>query len=164
MKRHSTGIFAGMILGLLLALSPSLLPAQFMSAPGVISAYSVPAGDLIQPSQLNDMLRLPQHKSLLIFHVGSRMMFAQAHIPHSEYIGPGSQPMGIEALRKRASSVDKKQLIVLYCGCCPWDRCPNVGPAYQTLRGMGYNVKVLQIPSNFGADWVAKGYPVERDQ
>jgi hypothetical protein len=30
---------------------------------------------------------------------------------------------------------------------------------------MGYtNVKVLYLPSNFGADWVAKGYPVARTQ
>jgi hypothetical protein len=53
---------------------------------------------------------------------------------------------------------DKKKLIVLYCGCCPWGRCPNVGPAYKALHDQGFtNVKVLYLANNFGDDWVAKG-------
>jgi hypothetical protein len=51
--------------------------------------------------------------------------------------------------------------IVLYCGCCPWSHCPNLNPAYDTLRQMGFSkVKVLYLANNFGADWVDKGYPV----
>ena len=55
-----------------------------------------------------------------------------------------------------------KPYIVLYCGCCPWGRCPNVGPAYKLLLDMGFTrVKVLYLADNFGADWVNKGFPVE---
>jgi hypothetical protein len=54
---------------------------------------------------------------------------------------------------------------VLYCGCCPWGRCPNVGPAYKYLYDQGFtNVKVLYMANNFGDDWVAKGYKVEHGQ
>jgi len=52
---------------------------------------------------------------------------------------------------------------VLYCGCCPWNRCPNVGPAFSKMREMGFsNVKVLYLADNFGTNWVEKGYPVEK--
>ncbi len=58
------------------------------------------------------------------------------------------------------ASLPKDKQIVLYCGCCPWNRCPNVGPAYKRLHDLGFtNVKVLYIANNFGDDWVNKGYP-----
>jgi hypothetical protein len=90
------------------------------------------------------------------------MMFDQAHIPGAEYAGPGSQAEGIERLRGRVASLPRTTLIVIYCGCCPWNRCPNVGPAYSLLQQMRFTrVKVLYLAQNFGDDWVSKGYPVE---
>jgi hypothetical protein len=51
---------------------------------------------------------------------------------------------------------------VLYCGCCPWDRCPNVKPAVDALKQMGFTkVKVLYLETNFATDWTGKDYPVE---
>jgi thiosulfate/3-mercaptopyruvate sulfurtransferase len=36
-------------------------------------------------------------------------------------------------------------------------------PAYALLRELGFtNAKALYIPENLGADWVAKGYPVDK--
>ena len=69
---------------------------------------------------------------------------------------------GNEADRKTAAaSIDKSQEVILYCGCCPWEHCPNVAAAWRTLKELGFtNLKVLYIPKNFGADWVEKGYPV----
>ncbi len=97
----------------------------------------------------------------LILQVGSRMMFDQAHIPGAEYAGAGSQAEGIALLRGRVSSLPRTTFIVLYCGCCPWNRCPNVGPAYSLLHEMRFTrVKVLYLAQNFGDDWVSKGFPV----
>ena len=60
------------------------------------------------------------------------------------------------------SNVPKDSEIILYCGCCPWDHCPNLKPAFSLLHGMGFaNVKVVEIPTNFTTDWLAKGYPFE---
>jgi 3-mercaptopyruvate sulfurtransferase SseA len=43
-------------------------------------------------------------------------------------------------------------------------KCPNVRPAYSALKAAGFkNVRVLDIPENFHADWVAKGYPTEAE-
>ena len=121
--------------------------------------------DLIQPEELVNVLRSLKSAKPLIMQVGFHVLYAQAHIPGSEYIGPSSSPEGIGQLRKRVESLPRTQFIVLYCGCCPWSKCPNVTPAYKELRSMGFkNVKVLYIASNFGADWVDKGYPVAKER
>ena len=119
---------------------------------------------LIQPAELAKSLQSKSAKPL-IFNVGPRMLYQQAHIAGAEYIGAGSDPAGIEALKTRVKSVPKTRAIVLYCGCCPWEHCPNVEPAYKQLRSMGFtNVKVLYIAHNIGTDWVYAGYPTVKGQ
>jgi hypothetical protein len=129
------------------------------------SASSIPQAQLIQPEELNSVLHAGGADKPLVLQVGSRVLFAQAHIAGSEYAGPGSQPEGLQQLQKRVSSLPRQTLIVLYCGCCPWNRCPNVGPAFKLLQGQGFaRVKVLYVANNLGTDWVDKGYPVERSR
>lgn len=120
---------------------------------------------LIQPAELVSILKATTGPRPLVIQVGFRVLYLQAHIPGSEYIGPASSPEGMALLRKRVEALPRAQPIVIYCGCCPWVRCPTVNPAYDALRAMGFtNVKVLYIASNFGDDWVQKGYPVARGQ
>jgi thiosulfate/3-mercaptopyruvate sulfurtransferase len=119
----------------------------------------------ITPQALVRILQSNQRSKLLILNVGPRVLYAQAHIEGSEYIGAGSDPRGIELLRQRVKSLPKNKQIILYCGCCPWDRCPNVRPAFIELMKLGFtNVKVLYIANNIGADWVDKGYRTTRGQ
>ena len=113
----------------------------------------------ISVDELVQILKSSQAKPLL-FHIGPHKLYEQAHIPNSEYLGAASTPEGQDKLRNRLLYMKKKTAIVLYCGCCPWKHCPNVNPAYDTLKQLGFtNVKVLYIPNNFGIDWVEKGYP-----
>ncbi len=143
----------------LFAFAPTAAHAQFAAPP--LAASTVPAADLIQPADLNKLLSGPAAARPLILQVGSKLMFDQAHIPGSEYIGAGSQPDGLNALTTRVKTLAKNKFIALYCGCCPWGRCPNVGNAYKALRDQGFtNVKVVYMANNFGADWVTPGYPV----
>ncbi len=116
----------------------------------------------ISPEALVKLLKSNGDRPLL-FQVGFHVLYAQAHIPGSEYVGPTSTSAGLEQLQKRVESLPRNKFIVLYCGCCPWIHCPNVRPAYEQLRAKGFtNVKVLNIANNFGADWVDKGYPVAK--
>jgi 3-mercaptopyruvate sulfurtransferase SseA len=149
---------------LLLARSPS--PAQFpYSAPGRESALSIPQTQVIQPEELSRLLKAKDAEKPLILQVGSHVLFAESHIKGAEYAGPGSQQAGLNLLQQRASMLSRKAPIVLYCGCCPWNRCPNLGPAFWQLHEMGFTrVKVLYLADNFGADWVSKGYPVEQGE
>jgi rhodanese-related sulfurtransferase len=106
-----------------------------------------------------------QRSKPLILNVGPRVLYAQAHIDGAEFIGPTSDQRGIDLLRQRVKSLPKNKQIVLYCGCCPWDRCPNVRPAFAALKKLGFtNVKVLYIANNIGTDWVEKDYPTARGQ
>ncbi len=152
------------MIALLVTLTSSFVYAQFAGpAATPESAFSIPLAQLLQPEALNHVLQSARADTPLVLQVGSHVLFAEAHIPGAEYIGPGSQPAGLQLLQSRVTSLARTKLIVLYCGCCPWQRCPNVGPAFAKLREMGFhNVKVLYLADNFGADWAAKGYPVEQ--
>lgn len=142
----------------ILALSILLLTAPLVRAADSSNMKT------LSPEELVHTLAGKGSKPLLL-QVGSRMLYVQAHIPGSEYVGAGNTPEGIQNLRQRVSNLPKNREIVLYCGCCPWSHCPNVNPAYETLQKMGFtHAKVLYIANNFGADWVDKGYPVARGE
>lgn len=120
--------------------------------------------ETITPEALVSLLKDKSAKPLL-FQVGSHTLYAQAHIPGSEYLGAGNTREGLKRLSDRVSRLPKKTSIILYCGCCPWNHCPNANPAYEALLKMGFtNVKVLYIANNFGTDWVDKGYPFIKEE
>ena len=126
-------------------------------------ASLIPGSRLINPDELVKILQSAKNEKPLMIQVGFHVLYTQAHIPGSEYIGPASTEAGLRSLRKRVEPLPRNKFLVLYCGCCPWDHCPNVKPADDALRGMGFtNVRVLYIADNFGADWVEKGYPVDK--
>jgi hypothetical protein len=127
------------------------------------SSSSTP--QLIQPEELARIVQSSKGDKPLIFQVGFHVLYLQAHIPQAEYIGPASGADGLQQLRKRVTALPHSHSIVLYCGCCPWSKCPNVNPAYEELRAMGFtHVKVLYIADNFGKDGVDKGYPVAKGE
>ena len=123
-------------------------------------AASIPAADLIQPVDLAANLKSAAQKPLVL-QVGFRKLYAQAHIPDSEYVGPANEDAGLQLLRNRVAKLTKDTSIVIYCGCCPWSHCPNIAAAYDALHALGFTrVKVLYIAENFGDNWVNLGYPV----
>lgn len=132
-------------------------------APG--SPELPPGGtELIQPEELSNALQSRRNKPIVL-NVGPRFLYAQAHIRDAEFLGPASEPQSVDQLRKRVAALPKNSPLVLYCGCCPWVHCPNIRPAYDELQKMGFTrVRVLYLANSFGADWVDKGYPVERGQ
>jgi thiosulfate/3-mercaptopyruvate sulfurtransferase len=128
-------------------------------------ATAIPTTRLINPEELVKLLQTSGKEKPLMIQVGSHVLFSQAHIPGSEYIGPASSESGVQQLRKRVESLPRTKFIILYCGCCPWGRCPNVKPADDALRALGFtDVKVLYIADNFGTNWVDKGYPVAKGE
>jgi rhodanese-related sulfurtransferase len=126
-------------------------------------ASLIPSTRLINPEDLVKTLQSSKAEKPLMIQVGSHVLYSQAHIPGSEYIGPASSDAAVQQLRKRVESLPRNKFILIYCGCCPWGHCPNVKPADDALHAMGFtNIKVLYIANNFGADWVDKGYPVAK--
>jgi thiosulfate/3-mercaptopyruvate sulfurtransferase len=145
-----------------LVLAVSLFATIASVAQSHADASDLPPGSsqLVSPEELVKMLQASQGEKPLILNVGPSILFQQAHIPGSEYVGATAEPEGLAQLRTKIKPVGHNKTIVLYCGCCPWSRCPNVRPAYKELHNLGFNnVKVLYIANNFGTDWVDKGYP-----
>jgi hypothetical protein len=69
----------------------------------------------------------------------------------------------IDKLKTELSNQSKEASIIIYCGCCPYDHCPNVRPAIAILKDMKFtNYRLLNLPKNIKADWIDKGYPVKK--
>ncbi|HMC59444.1 MAG TPA: rhodanese-like domain-containing protein [Candidatus Solibacter sp.] len=117
---------------------------------------------LVQPKDLAAHLEAHLQPRPAIFHVGPNVLYRSKHIPGAVYAGPGSKPEGLAMLKSAAANLPRTREIAIYCGCCPWDRCPNVKPAMEVLKQMGFTkVKALYLENNFASDWIDKGYPVE---
>jgi hypothetical protein len=116
---------------------------------------------LAQPQELAAQIQAKGAQPALI-HVGFAVLYRGKHIPHSIYAGPANTPAGLQALRAAVASLPRDREIVVYCGCCPWDHCPNIKPAMDALKQMGFTrAKALYIPTNLAADWFDRGYPAE---
>src|ERR1035438_7760974 len=117
--------------------------------------------DTIQPKDLAKRLAGTAAKPMIL-QVGFANGYNQKHIPGAIYAGPGNKPEGLEKLKKAVANTPKDAEIVLYCGCCPWDHCPNMKPSFAALRAAGFkNVKAMVIENNFGKDWIDQGFPVQ---
>lgn len=84
-----------------------------------------------------------------------------ALIKGSTDIGPASEKANVDKLKATLSKLPKDARVVIYCGCCPFDRCPNIRPAFNMLNQMKFtNAKLLNLSTNIRTDWINKGYPV----
>ncbi|MDB5232129.1 MAG: rhodanese-like protein [Chitinophagaceae bacterium] len=109
---------------------------------------------LMEPGQLSKVLE--NSTAPVIISVGPG-----AVIPHSVNIGSVREEAGIQKLRKELKNIPRETAIVIYCGCCPFEHCPNVRPAIEVLKAMNFtNYKLLNLPHNIKTDWIDKEYPV----
>jgi thiosulfate/3-mercaptopyruvate sulfurtransferase len=128
-------------------------------------ASTIEASHLIDPEDVAKILQSPKGEKPLLIQVGFHVLYLQGHIPGSEYIGPASDATTLQKLRDRAQSLPRNKFIVIYCGCCPWDHCPNLKPAHDALLALGFtNVKALHIPNNIATDWRDKGYSTTKGE
>lgn len=119
-----------------------------------------PKADLLEPAVLAQAVQSANPP--VVMAVPFAVLYRSKHILHAVDGGTGSKPEGIETLKKAVASLSKDADIVVYCGCCPMVKCPNIRPAYRTLKEMGFtHVRVLNIPTNMHTDWYSKDYPSE---
>ncbi len=120
------------------------------------------ASEILDPAQLAKDIGA-QRSGTSILCVGFPVLYRAAHITNAALAGPCSKTEGLAALRAAVQKLSHEQALVLYCGCCPFDKCPNIRPAYTEVRKAGVSrVKVLYLPTNLHTDWIVKGYPIER--
>jgi thiosulfate/3-mercaptopyruvate sulfurtransferase len=98
-----------------------------------------------------------------VVYVGFRTLFAGGHIAGASFHGTASTEQGLASLKAWADPLPRSTNLIIYCGCCPFDKCPNIRPAYTALSNMGFKkVRVLVLPTSFATDWVDKGYPIQK--
>ena len=124
---------------------------------------TIPATDTISVDDLASVLADTTAAHPTLIHVGFAPLYRSGHIPGSQYAGPGNKPAGITRLEQALAALPPEQPIVLYCGCCPWEDCPNVRPAFAAAKKSGHtNVRVLLITSNLEHQWIDRGLPTEK--
>ena len=112
-------------------------------------------------SRLNSRKAIQSGKAPILLSVAFPVLYRGKHIVHAINAGPTSKPEGIEALKNAVAKLPKDADLVIYCGCCPMVKCPNIRPAYRTLKELGFtHIRVLGLPTNLHTDWVSKDYPV----
>ena len=129
----------------------------------ILSSDPWQANELIKPEELTEWLSATAGAKPLVICVAFPVLYPGGHIAGAKFAGPAAKPEGIEALKRAANGFSKDRQIVLYCGCCPWEKCPNIRAAFRVMRDLGFKeVKALYLPTNFHQDWVAKGFPIEK--
>lgn len=134
-------------------------------AVALLGQQANPNADLprIQTDELAKAIQSDSAQKPVVLYVGPAILYNQGHVRGAELAGPAARPEGMEKLKTRAASLSHDQQVVLYCGCCPFDHCPNIKPAYEQLQKMGFSkVRVLYLPTSFGTDWADKGFPVDK--
>lgn len=116
----------------------------------------------IEPAALAK--KLSEHgQHPVVVCVGFHTLFEGAHVPGASFHGPAIDAKGLADLKKFAQALPRSTELVVYCGCCPMAHCPNIRPAFEALRAMGFtHLKVLVLPHDFAHDWVQAGYPVTK--
>lgn len=139
---------------LLLTVTTSVFAASEFSSQGQNDPWT--PQQLLAPADLAKVLNNPKAPQPIIYSIGM-----QAIIKNSIDVGPAMRAENLNVLKQKLSKLSKDAQIVVYCGCCPFSRCPNVRPAMELLRSMQFtNYKLLNLPQNVKVDWIDLGYPM----
>jgi thiosulfate/3-mercaptopyruvate sulfurtransferase len=138
----------------------------FLAAFALSSASTDPwtDQDIVQPKALADRIQAKDRPQPPIYYVGFPTLYRSgSHIAGATLAGPCSKAEGLDALKRAVGELAHDKEIFIYCGCCPFIKCPNIRPAYTALRDMGFSkVKIVMIETNLHTDWIEKGYPSEK--
>lgn len=111
---------------------------------------------LLEPAELAKTLNDPDTKKPVILSLG-----AGGIIKSSTEAGETGKDEGLRTFEAALDKLSKDTEVVIYCGCCPFDICPNVRPAFSLLNEKNFTRhKLLNLRENIKVDWLDKGYPV----
>ncbi|MGA9652136.1 rhodanese-like domain-containing protein [Pedobacter sp.] len=111
---------------------------------------------LMQTQKLASLIS--KNSKVTIFNIGSVQ-----DIKSAVHVGAASEQASLDNLGRLAGKFPKSGQTVLYCGCCPMEKCPNIRPAFNLLKSRGFtNLYVLDIPTNLRKDWIDKGFPLQK--
>jgi len=139
---------------LLFAITASVFTSYVFSSQGQNDPWT--PQQLLAPADLAKVLNNPKAPQPIVFCIGM-----DAVIKGSINVGPAMKAENLNTLKQKLTKLPKDSQIVVYCGCCPFSRCPNIRPAMKLLQDMQFtNYKLLDLPQNVKVDWIDKGYPM----
>lgn len=163
LRENFPGVFFSVSLTVLCGLAIAVIPLLAIHGDEKKSADPWSSSQILQPADLAKELTDKTSSLPTIVFVGFRSLYVGGHIPHASFHGPASTEQGLADLKAWASALPGSTDLVIYCGCCPFDKCPNIRPAYSALNTMGFKkLRVLVMPTNFATDWADKGYPMQK--
>jgi hypothetical protein len=122
------------------------------------------ASQTVKPGDLLRELSDPEKAPTVLF-VGFQRLYTAGHVKGAQYHGSGGNAEGLAQIKSWAQSQPRSTNLIIYCGCCPMERCPNIRPAFEALRDLGFTkLRVLDLPTSFEVDWADKGFPYDKRQ
>lgn len=111
----------------------------------------------MEPAELARIINDTKARKPFIYSIGPG-----ADIKGSIETGPAKEEKNLARLKDALGKLKKDDDIVIYCGCCPFEHCPNIRPAFNLLTDMKFTRhKLLNLAHNLKTDWIDKGYPVK---
>ncbi len=112
---------------------------------------------LMEPSVLASILNNPKASKPLIFNIG-----VVENIRGARHMGGASEHENLERFKQAIAKLPANSQVVIYCGCCPFSRCPNIRPAFKAMQAAGLkNGRLLNLATNIKVDWINRGYPLQ---
>lgn len=156
MKKHLKKFFFAVSLILLGIISAEAQTFPGSGNPSWKKSDPWKRSQLMQASDLASLLKNPKAKKPLIYNIG-----VMQDIKGARNFGAASEKENLNRFKKTLKGLPKATFLVVYCGCCPFDKCPNIRPAVRAINEMGFtNAKLLNLPTNIKVDWKDKGYPL----
>jgi len=153
--RSQFTLVAGVLLFLAAVLSLSSRAARSESDPWG-------SANTVRPEEFAKELASSKNPTTVLF-VGFRRLYAAGHIHGAQFHGAAGSEEGLKELNAWAAKLPRSTSLVIYCGCCPMEHCPNIRPAYLALHQLGFTkVRVLLLENTFETDWADKGYPCDK--
>ncbi|HMI04140.1 MAG TPA: hypothetical protein VK541_16755 [Pedobacter sp.] len=122
--------------------------------PGPLQSNPWTANELLQPGILAQMISTNQ--KVRIYNIG-----VVQDIKGAINVGAASKKESLQKFAQALKTSPKGEMIVVYCGCCPFDKCPNIRPAFQLLKAQKFSKPyLLNLSTNLKTDWIGKGYPL----
>jgi len=146
-----TGLIIAVLLFTLVTFSSAT--AQTIN-PGTLLSNPWADNQLMSPATLARMISA--QRKVHIYNIG-----VVQDIKGAVHIGAASKDETRQKFEQVLKTLPKDEMIVVYCGCCPFDRCPNIRPAFQLLKEKRFSkAYLLNLSTNLRTDWIDKGYPL----
>ncbi|SDO28930.1 hypothetical protein SAMN05421820_113108 [Pedobacter steynii] len=148
-------IFQTMFLTLLMVCILTFSRAQVLPSTGAtLQKNTWTTSQLMKPETLVKMIRTGQ--KVKIYNIG-----VVQNIKGAVNMGAAGEKENLKKFAQVLKGVPANTTLVVYCGCCPMDKCPNIRPAFQLLNDLKFkNARLLELPVNVKTDWIDKGYPL----